>query len=101
MTAITAEAIPNVCLLEQWPGMDGFQSFWIGEHFLVLVSLLLTRIVSRMQNGRVAYFCDEEDGVDCVVEYVDADENLHGAMERSASMGDKYSNVLQEDRNFD
>ena len=89
MTAITAEAIPKVCLLEQWPGMDGFQSFWIGEHFLLLAPFFLTRSVSRTKSDTNAYFGDEEDGVDCVVEYVGPDDTLHGAVESFASMDHK------------
>ena len=49
----------------------------------------------------IAYFGDEEDGGDCVVEYVGNDETLHGAVEGRASMGYEYSNVLQEDGNLD
>ena len=33
ITAITAEAIPKLWRLVQWPGIEGFQSFWMGEHF--------------------------------------------------------------------
>ena len=37
MAAMTAEAIPKLCLLEQWPGIEGLQSFWMGEHFSLLL----------------------------------------------------------------
>ena len=101
MTAMMAEAIPRMCLLVQWPGMEGFQSFEMGEHFLLLVLFRFMGFVSGMGNDGTAYFGDEDDGADCVVEDVGTDESLHGAVEGSASMGHEYSNVLQEDGNLD
>lgn len=101
MTAITAEAIPKLCLLEQCPGISGFHSFCIGEHFLPSASLILTKFVSNTWNDKIAYFGDEKDGIDCIVEYVGPDESLHSAMKSSVPTHHKYTNILQENRNLD
>ena len=47
--------------------------FGLGNTFLLLGFLLLAKVVSRTENDRIAYFGDEEDGVDCVVEDVGTD----------------------------
>ena len=61
----------------------------------------LHKICRQYNRGQDAYFGDEKDDVDCIVEYVDHNERLYGAMESIAPVYHKYSNILQEDRNLD
>lgn len=98
---MTPEAIPPLCLLEQCPGMFGFHSFCIGEHFLQSASFCLLKVYHQRGKDAIAYFSDENHGSDSVVEYIGPDKALRRVVKGGTTINHKQRDVLQEDRDFD